>query len=272
MIQNFLAILTKFGSAFLFVLLEIICLYLIVNYNQTQSEIWANSSNLLTGSVYERYDKFTSYLSLRDEIEKLAEENAKLRSSLLSKDFKVRQQDSLVANNFDFVPATIVSNATQNLTNKLTINRGKDHGIEKGMGVISSNGVVGVVLNTTERFSTVLSVLNIRTKVSGMVKRTNTLGDVTWKGRNPAILELNSIPQYVPVMIGDTIITSGYSTVFPKGQHIGIIDNIKENAKTGYFDIDVLMFEDLASVAQVYIVKNIIFDEVKRFEKETENE
>lgn len=272
MIRNFLAILNNFGSAILFVLLEIICLYLIVNYNQSQSEIWANSSNLISGSIYKKYNDFTSFLSLRDEMEKLASENAELRSSLLSKDFNVRQQDSIIANNFEFIPAIIVSNSTQSLNNKITLNKGADHGIKKGMGVISKDGIVGVVLHTSSNYSTVLSVLNIRTKVSGLIKRTNTLGDVTWRGKNPSILELNSVPQYVPIMIGDTVITSGYSTVFPKGQQIGIIEKISENSRTGYFDINVSIFSDLASLSQVYIVKNIIFDEVREFEKVSANE
>lgn len=272
MIRNFLTILIKFGSAFLFVLLEIVCLYLIVNYNQSQSEIWVNSSNILTGSMYEQYNNFTSFLSLRDEMEKLAEENAALRSTLLSKDFKARQQDSIVASNFEFIPALIVSNSTQSLNNKIILNKGEHQGIKKGMGVISSDGVIGVVLHTSENYSTVLSILNIRTKVSGLIKRTGTLGDVTWRGKNPAIVELNSIPQYVPVVIGDTVVTSGYSTVFPKGQKIGLIENVSDNPRTGYFDIDVSIFADLSSLAQVYVVKNIIFDKIKEFEKVSANE
>lgn len=272
MIQNFLAILFKFGTAFLFVLLEIICFYLIVNYNNTQKDIWANSSNLITGSIYDRYSRLTNFMSLRDENEKLALENAKLRSTLLSKDFKAQFQDSLIASNFEFIPALIINNSIRKLNNTITINKGKKDGVNRGMGVISSDGIVGVVVNVSEKYATVISVLNIRTKVSGLVKRTNTLGDITWDGKNPTYLQMNSVPQYVPLLLGDTIITSGYSTVFPKGQMIGTIENVKENSRTGYYDIDIDVSSDLGSLYQVYIVKNIMFDEIEEFENDLENE
>lgn len=272
MIQNFLTILIKFGTAFLFVLLEIFCFYLIVNYNKNQKDIWANSSNIIVGSFYDRYSRFTNFMNLREENEKLALENAKLRSSLLSKDFKAQFQDSVVASNFEFIPALIINNSISKLNNKITINKGTNHGVQKGMGIISSNGIVGVIVNTSNKYSTVISVLNIRTKVSGLIKRTNTLGDITWKGKDPSFLQMNSVPQYVPLLLGDTIVTSGYSTVFPKGQMVGTIDKVVENSRTGYYDIDIDVSADLASLNQVYVVKNIIFDDVKEFENTSENE
>lgn len=272
MIKNILAILVNFGSTILFVLLEIVCLYMIVNNNKEQALIWTNSSNIFVGALYKRYDKFTSYLQLRLENEKLAAENASLRASLLSKNFKVNKQDSLLASNFEFIPAIIINNSVTKLNNKITLNKGTDHGVQKGMGVISSEGIIGVVVNASSKYSTVISVLNIRTKVSGLVKRTNSLGDIVWKGKNPAYVQMNSIPQYVPLIVGDSVITSGFSTVFPKGQMIGIIEKIDQNSRTGYYDVDVKLSTDLGSLSQVYIVKNIIFEKVKEFEKDTVDE
>lgn len=272
MIQNFLAILVKFGSTFLFVLLELFCLFLIVNNNSDQQAIWLNSSNIFTGSIYNQYNKFTSFISLSEENDKLAIENAALRSQLLERNWRDKNQDSLVANNFEFIPAVVINNAVKNLNNKITLNKGSNEGIKKGMGVISRNGIVGVVSHVSSEFCTVNSILNIQTNVSGIVARTKTLGDLAWEGKSPAFLNMNSIPQYVPLLIGDTITTSGFSTIFPKGHLVGSISSIDKNSRTGYFDIDVRLSNDLASIEYVYIIKNIIYETIEEFQEETENE
>lgn len=272
MIQNFLAILIKFGSTFLFVLMELICFYMIISYNKTQTEIWANSSNIISGTFYEKYNNLTSFINLKEENNILALENARLMREVASKIYVENEVDSTIAANFNFIPALVINNSINKLNNRITLNKGKRDGITKGMGVMTENGVVGIVVYASERYSTVNSFLNVQTNVSALIKRTNTLGDLSWKGKNPEILAMNSVPQYVPLTVGDTIITSGYSTMFPKGQLVGVISNFKENPRTGYFDIDVKLGVDLASISQVYVIDNIIFDQIDEFEKESLDE
>ena len=272
MIQNFLAILLKFGNTFLFVFLELICLYCIISFNTDQSAIWSNSSNIFVGSVYERYDKFTSFINLRDENNKLASQNADLMRQLAAKNGSSGEIDSLIASNFNYIPAILINNSINKLHNRITINKGSNDGVKKGMGIISSDGVIGIVVFATKKYSVVNSLLNTETKVSGLVKRTSTLGDLTWNGKNPRILAMNSVPQYVPIVEGDTIISSGFSTIFPRGQIIGFVDDIKDNTRTGYFDIEVKLRVDFASIKQVYVIKNIIYEDIQEFEKESEDE
>jgi len=272
MIQNFLAIFVKFGSTFLFVFLQLICFYFIVNHNKEQSAIWVNSSNIFTGKLFEKYDNFSSFISLRDENIRLAKENAELRASLLERNFKSLGIDSLLASNYELIPAVVVNNSINKVNNTLTLNQGGLAGISKGMGVINSDGIVGVVSHVSSNYSRVNSLLSVSTNVSGIEKRTRSLGVINWNGRNPSTVSMNSVPQYVPIKIGDTIMTSGFSTVFPRGHMIGTVNTLDKNTKTGYYDINVRLSNDLSSAEYVYIVKNVKFKEVEILENKASNE
>ena len=272
MIQNFLTILVKFGSTFLFVLLELLCFYLIVNNNNEQSAIWSNSSSIFVGNIYKHYDKLTSFIQLSEKNDELALENASLRVQLLERNFKSNGHDSLIASNFEYIPAIIINNSIQKINNRITLNLGRADGIEKGMGVISKDGIIGVISYVSEHFSSANSVLNIQSNFSGLIKRTRTLGDLKWSGKNPTEMNMNSVPQYVDVQIGDSIVTSGYSTVFPKGQMIGTVSQVDKNTRTGYNEIEVKLSSDLASAEYVYIIRNIIYKEIKDIEEKSEDE
>ena len=272
MIQNFLTIFVKFGNTFLFVFLQLICFYFIVNHNKEQSAIWANSSSLFVGNLFEKYDDFSSFISLRDENIRLAKENADLRASLLQRNFKSLGIDSLLSANYQLIPAVVVNNSINKINNTLTLNQGGLSGIEKGMGVINSEGVVGVVSHVSSNYCRVNSLLSVSTRVSGIEKRTRSLGEINWNGKSPAIVNMNSVPLYVPLNIGDTILTSGFSTMFPRGHIIGTVDNLDKNTKTGYYDIKVKLSNDLSSAEYVYIVKNVKFREVEILENRASNE
>lgn len=272
MIQNFLAIFIKYGSTFLFVFLQLICFYFIVNHNKEQSEIWVNSSNLFTGSLYERYDNFTEYLNLKEENLRLAAENAELRERLLERNFKTLGIDSLLASNYEMIPAVVVNNSINKVNNTLTLNQGSEAGIARGMGVVSNDGVVGVVSHVSKHYARVNSLLSVSTNVSAIEKRTRSLGVINWDGRNSSTINMNSVPQYVPINVGDTILTSGYSTVFPKSHMIGTISQLEKNVRTGYYDIKIKLNNDLSKTEYVYIVKNRIHTEIEELEEVAENE
>ncbi len=272
MIQNILAIFLKFGNTFLFVFLQLICLYCIVNHNETQSAIWFNSSSLFVGKLYEKYDNFIGFVDLRKENERLANENAELRESLLKRNYSVLGIDSLLAYEYEFIPAIIVNNSINKINNRLTLNRGSSSGIIKGMGVLSNDGVVGVVSSVGKHYCTVNSILSISTNVSAVEKRTNSLGVVNWDGSSPNKIQMNSVPQYIPINIGDTIITSGFSTVFPRGHIIGMIEEMEKNVRTGYYDIELKLNNNLSQLQYVNIVRNKVFKEIQELQKKAESE
>ena len=272
MIQNILAIFLKFGNTFLFVFLQLVCLFFIVNHNEDQSAIWSNSSSLISGNLYDKYNNFIEFVNLRDENDKLAKENAELRSRLLKRNFRPLGIDSLIAATYEFIPAVVVNNSINRVNNTLTLNKGSKDGIQRGMGVISYGGVVGVVSHVGKNFCSVNSILNASTNISAIEKRTRSLGVASWNGGNSSIIKLNSVPNYVSLGIGDTILTSGFSTVFPRGHTIGIIDKMNKNIRTGYYDIDVELSNDLSNVEYVNIVKNTIIEEIEELEEKRDNE
>ncbi len=272
MIQNFLVIFIKFGSTFLFVFLQLLCFYFIINHNKEQSEIWVNSSNIFSGKLFEKYDNFTAFINLKDENELLAEENAKLRVSLLERNYRSIGIDSFLASKFELIPAVVVNNSINKVNNTLTLNKGSLNGINKGMGVISNDGVVGVVSHVSSNYCRVNSLLSIVTNISAIEKRTRSLGVINWDGKKASTISMNSVPQYVPINIGDTILTSGFSTVFPRGHMIGIIQELDKNVRTGYYDISVNLNNDLSRAEYVYVVKNNIFKEIRELEETAKNE
>lgn len=272
MIQNILAIFLKFGNTFLFVFLQLVCLYFIVNHNENQSAIWANSSSMISGNLYDKYNNFIGFVNLREENEQLAKENAELRSRLLKRNFRTLGMDSLIAEKYAFVPAVVVNNSINRVNNTLTLNKGSNDGVKKGMGVISYDGVVGVVSHVGKNFCSVNSILNASTNISAIEKRTRSLGVISWNGGNSSRIKLSSVPNYVSLGKGDTILTSGFSTVFPRGHMIGVIDEMDKNARTGYYNIDVQLSNDLSSVEYVNIVTNNIITEIEELEEKRENE
>ncbi len=272
MIQNILAIFLKFGNTFLFVFLQLICLYFIVNLNENQSAIWTNSSSLISGSLYTKYNNFIEFVNLREQNVMLAKENAELRSRLLTRNFRSLGMDSLIANEYKFISAVVVNNSINRVNNTLTLNKGSDNGIEKGMGVISYDGVVGVVAHVSKNFCSVNSILNATTNISAIEKGSRSLGIVNWNGGNSSTVLMSSVPNYVSLEIGDTILTSGFSTVFPRGHMIGTISNLDKNKKTGYYNINVSLKNDLSSVEYVNIVKNRMIEELDELEEKKLNE
>lgn len=216
-----------------------------------------NSSNLFVAGLYEKVDFVRDFVNLRDENNKIAGENARLRQQLLAASATRQETDSLVASSFNFIPGLIVNNSVNYTNNYITINVGEQDGVKAGMGVISSDGIAGVVTKTSNHYSLVMSLLNQQARISSMLATSNTLGDLVWSsGLKPNVMSLESIPEYVPVSKGDTVITSGYSAIFPKGIPIGVVSSIEEDRDKGFYQIQVLLSTDMHSVKRVYVVEN----------------
>lgn len=272
MIRNFLFVFSKFGATFLFVALEILCFYLLITFNQSQKKIWVNSANIFSASVYNRYDKFTSFMDLKEQNEILAKENAQLRLKKQQVEASSMFVDSTIAANFQYIPALVINNSVSKTNNYITLNKGKRDGIEKGMGVISMDGVVGIVSRVNKKYCLVNSLLNQQTRISAMLKSNQSIGNVTWRGTSPLYVNMESLPQYVEVIEGDTVVTSGLSTVFPKGHMIGQVKHIDNVKNTGFYNIDVVLESDMSALKHVYIIKNPLYKEIKEFENEAINE
>lgn len=272
--RNLFLLFSKFGTLILFILLELISLFLIVNYNNTQKEIFLYSSNLFSGRILNRYDATMDYFNLNTINDSIQKENARFLEKLHNQypevdlDLNSNSFDSIVEVDYRFIPAKICNKTLHLRNNRITLDKGMNNGIDNGMGVISENGVIGVIRKINGEFSSVIPIINTQLHISAKVLGKNYSGDLTWQPYDERFMLLEHIPKHADVAIGDSIVTSGYSTIFPPDIEIGKISDIKLPAGENYFKIKVRLFEDIATLEHVYIVDYTL----KEFKKEMEME
>ncbi len=273
--NKLLAFISRSRNFLLFLLLEVICFLFIFQSNSYQRATVINSSNALSGSVLNSYSSFTEYFSLKDKNESLAEENARLRSVVKSSYFATNAtadtvSDSLYMQQYTFIAAKVISNSYSNRNNFLTLNKGKKHGIEKDMGVISNNGIIGVVTEVSDNYATVMSVLHKKQQINARFKKSNRYGTVEWQGGNYRYAKLNEIQKQQDVATGDTIITGSNSTLFPEGIPIGIVEEHTLGENNNFHNITIKFTEDYSNIKHVYAVKDLM--KIERLELENSDE
>jgi rod shape-determining protein MreC len=164
--------------------------------------------------------------------------------------------DSTEVFDFDFISAEVVSNSISSQFNYITINKGKADGIAPDMGVVSSKGVVGIVSVVSDHYAVILPVLNPKFRLSCKVLRSNNFGSLTWNGRDPRMADLEELPRHVVFQKGDTVVTSGYSAIFPSGIRVGTIAAHKKQRDDNFYTLEVLLATDFTSLQHVRIINN----------------
>ena len=273
--RNLVLLFLRFGHFILFVLLEIFCLYLIINYNRKQRDIWANSSNIFWGYSSEKWNDWTNYFSLQDKMDELALENAKLKEKLINYELSpIVEKDTLNSpkGQYELITARVVNNSTDSPNNYLTINKGTKDDIDKDMGVINQNGIVGIIRSAGNDFAVVNSLLHRRTEISAMIKHSGAYGPIKWIGTNPQVVNLTAIAKHFKVEVGDTIVTSSYSTHFPAGLMIGVVEATELPSGNSFHDIKVHLSNDFGALNYVEVVKNIKQAQQLELEKEVKDE
>lgn len=263
----------KYRAFFTFLVLELICVWLIVENNNYQGARFYNSSNTVVASLNNFSQSIRDYFLLRDQNAVLAEEVAHLRKQLevnnqrLQVYDSVTVKDSLLISRFDFVSAKVVNNQVDRVKNFITINKGENAGLKPGMAVISSAGAVGKIKAVSKHYSVVTSLLNIDVMVSGLLKRTGHFGSVKWDGRDPDRIDLMYIPRHVKPVKGDTIVTSGYSAIFPEGIAIGTVDEVILQDAELFYTLKIKLAQDFRKLSFVTIVKSQLKHEQDSLEK-----
>jgi len=241
-------------------------LLLLVNYNNYQKSQFLNSSNSISGGIYEKVSSVTDYLSLAKTNEELSRENAKL-NNLLGSSFKssvdssFMYSDTLYRQQYIYRTAKIINNSVNKQLNYITLNKGRIHGIESDMGVVTANGVVGVVKSVSENYSSVISLLNSRIKISAKIKKNDYFGSLSWDGKDYRKALLLDIPFHVQVRKGDTIVTSGFSSTFPEGLTLGIIDEVLTSSGSNFQEVKVLLSNDFKSLSYVKVIGDLLKEE-----------
>ncbi len=273
--RNIIVFIYKYYVFLLFLLLEFFSLYLIYRYNTYQRASFINFSNGVSGNVFNTVANFKSYFRLRQINDSLQLENARLRSELFTsyynneiRDFKVN--DSIYKQQYTYVAAKVLNNSVNRRNNYLTLNRGRIHGVKQQMGVICDNGVVGIVMGVSDRFCTVLSLLNSNAKISAKIADNNAFGSLVWDGDDPTTCRLLDVNKHVEVENGKRIVTSGFSTIFPENIPIGEVYTHSLEAGDNFHTIKVKLATSFGNLTSVYIINNFYKEEMDSLETEAQ--
>ncbi len=267
-----LILIVQNGSTVLFVLLQALCLFWVVKFNQNQQKIYLHSYQLMASGIQSKYQYTLAYFGLRERYDSIANENARLLSVQLNQLNNSQIKDTLQHENlggYQLIQARVINNSLDKRNNMITLDKGgKDH-IAPGMGVITSRGIVGIVTDTSENYALVMSLLHNRTNISSRLKRCGFFGPLVWNGKDPAIMNLNSIQNYADVRLGDTVVTSGYSVIFPKDLLVGTVDVYKKEEGSFTYKINVRLSQSMTNLDQVYVVLNRDKGEKEGLEKKS---
>ena len=281
--RNLLIFILKYSHLLIFIILQLICVGLLVNFNSYQGSVWYTSASRLMGSVSEVTAVVKRYFGLDEANRALTERNILLVEQLeyykklleekkgveslpklvigeLEKDSLARRKKSSVVPKNDipdslFVcAARVVNNTVHRMDNYITIDRGENDGVRTGMGVVSGVGVVGIVYRTSGAYSLVLPLLNSKSSISCKLARTDYFGFLQWKGGDPLEISLTDVPRHAEFALGDTVVTSGHSTVFIEGIPVGTVDSHNESHDRLSFTLGVRLFTDLAKLNDVFVM------------------
>lgn len=275
--RNLILFIWKNNFFFLFLMLEALAVFLIVQGNYYHKNVFIHSSNQVTGKIYEVTHDVKGYFTLNRQNTKLAEENARLRNAsdyafMKSALTTIRHEDTLFHRVFEYIPARVISSTVSRRNNNWIINKGSRQGVQADMGVISSNGIVGIVVEVSDNFSLVYSMLHKQTNISVMLKKNNHKGFVTWPGVDYRRGLLHDIPAHVNIETGDTIITSGNSMIFPEGIMVGTVSEAEVEQGKSFYSIEIDFSEDYNNTEYVYLVKNLVKKEIQTLKETPENE
>ncbi|MBW4888712.1 rod shape-determining protein MreC [Mucilaginibacter sp. HMF5004] len=260
--RNLLIFISKYNAFFLFVIFEIISLVIMVNYNSFQKATYIESSNEITGAAYDKVGQVRGYLSLGTVNDSLARENARLRNLLKSSFYldtlqKKNIVDSIYKQQYSYIVAKVINNSVNHRNNYITINRGSKDGIAKDMGVICGSGVVGIVVNTTDHLANIRSVLHKDTRISAMLADTKDIGNFLWSDNlDPHSGLLVDVANNVKPRMGEWVVTSNLSSLYPAGIPIGRVSSLQSKEGGIFLNMDIKMAVDYSKLEYVYVINN----------------
>ena len=278
--NNLLNFLVRHVAWFIFIIYVVMsCIFLFRN-NPYQEGVWLTSANAVSAQVFELYSSVTSYFGLKGINEELQQRNAALEMEVVTlkkqiESYKEQAPDTSklhpASQPFDYVVAHVISNSVSQPYNYITIDRGSNDGIEPEMGVVDHNGVVGIVNVGGKHSARIISVLNPYMRLSCKVKRNGYFGSMSWDGKDPQIAILQELPKQGKYQKGDTIITSGYSAMFPEGITVGYVVGKHKGLSDNFISLKVKLATDFLQLSTVRAIKNRMKVELKALESKDEN-
>jgi len=261
----------------LFLLLESIALFFTIQSHTYHKSKFVNSANFVSGGIYNKINNFKEFLFLKRENLRLSEENVYLKNLLNLQEESIIQHDSLVIDTlnykqkYTYTSAKVINNSYRKNNNYLTLDKGSKSGVKSDLGVINSKGIIGITQSISRNYSTVLSILNVNSRINVKLLNSNHFGSLSWDNDNYNTVQLLDLPIQAAIYKGDTIITGGRSTIFPEGIPVGTIKDFKTKNNTYEF-INITLFNDMSSIGFVEIIDNLDKQEIKSLEEKTSNE
>ena len=278
--NELLKFIRKFSSWLLFAVYMAAGCLLLFSRNPYQHHVYLSSASTVASSVYGTVGEVTSYFSLRDINEDLQRRNSdleleitRLKEALRSRDEHIYHDtmtvDSVLSR-YDFIIAHVINNSTNRANNYITINKGRLDGVRPEMGVMDQNGIVGVVNIVGDHSARLMSLLNPYQRISCKVKGQEHVGSLTWDGESPAEALLEELPSHAEFSPGDTIVTSGYSSMFPEGVPVGTVIEGHRGHDDNFFALRIRLFTDFTTLSTVRIIVDRLGDELREVEKDVE--
>ncbi len=262
--RNLLNFLLKYNYWFLFILLEVICFVLLFRFNNYQQSVYFTSANVVTGKVYEVSGSVSSYFHLKSANEDLLDRNMLLEQQItnLENALRDRQVDSVTINSirnldnkeYQIFKAHVIRNSLNQADNYITLDKGSSSGIRPEMGVVDGNGVVGIVYKTSPNYSLVISVLNSKSSISCKIAGSEYFGYLKWEHGDSRYVYLKDLPRHAEFNLGDTVVTSGYSTVFPAGVMVGTIDDMSDSNDGLSYLLKIKLATDFGKLSDVRVI------------------
>lgn len=270
-----LLFLKRIHYVLLFIALEAIAISVFLHSNVYQKARIAGASNRLVSGIYDKVADVSGYFGLRTENERLVEELARLKTQMsahLHADTVLSLLDSVpTLQYYQYQAARVIRNSISKRENYITIDRGSLDGIEPEMALITDDGIVGYVVHCSDHFSVAVSILNAREfRTSGCIKGSDFAGSIYWDGLSHREVVLDEIPKYADMEVGDTVVTTYYSYIFPPNQPIGTVESF-EIVNGTFYKVRVKLFADLARIRYVYAVRYLEQEERRALESTVGN-
>lgn len=273
--RNIFLFIRRYFNFLLFLLLQGLSIYLIVHYSKFHNAAFGSIVNQFTGKINEKYSRVEYYFQLKKTNDSLVSANQKLYNKLKN-DFLLPDTasnffvDSIKVDSmekfrkYEYYPAKVVYNSVAAQNNFIVLSRGSSSNIREGMGIIDPNrGVVGIVTDVSKDYSVVMSLLHKDSHISGKLLKSGETGTLNWDGKEPNVISLNGISKSIKVAVGDTIISSGFSTSIPKGMLIGFVKTVIADKATNNYIIKFKTATNFYNLEFVYAIENKQADEIK---------
>ncbi|MDE6048927.1 MAG: rod shape-determining protein MreC [Paramuribaculum sp.] len=275
--RNLINFFFRYSAWILFIIYVVASCFLLFRNNPYQQHVYLTSANTVSAGVYSASASLTAYFNLKDINEDLQRRNADLELELLNmrgtlaaykeKDYDNTVKPDTTLARYSYVIAHVINNSVNKSHNYITLNKGELDGVKPEMGVVDQNGIVGIVNLTGPHSARVISLLNPNLRLSCKVKGHNHVGSLVWEGGDYTSAILEELPKHAEFEEGDTIITSGYSTVFPEGVPVGVVTKGMRDHDENFYTLKVRLFTDFSTLSTVRIIGDSMKEEIDSLER-----